>query len=214
MVGAPEPVAGLAGLDAGPGGCNGGRAGSSHQPSSARMRPDRQLRAGPRRAVGPPPQPPQPEARRAACRRRPRACWPGCRRGRAPPGSASGPAISQPRVRLPGRLATRTWTRVPRRHVSHGLQGACSFMPLRQVPIALLSAKLPGYWPKSAPRQGPWGTRINDAEQPQNPDRRRRHRTARRRWSSSSRCTTNSRRSRSIPAPRACRPPRPARSIW
>ena len=48
---------------------------------------DRQQGARPRPAVGPPPQPQRAETARAGSRRRLRACWRGCRRGRARPGS-------------------------------------------------------------------------------------------------------------------------------
>ena len=64
-------------------------------------------RARARMAVGAPPQLPRMEGASRACRRRPPACWPGCRRGRARPAWSSRPAVSQPRRGLPAARANR-----------------------------------------------------------------------------------------------------------
>ena len=81
-------------------------AGSSHQASSGRIgRTGRKVRG---RGAGRRATTIAADGRcRAGCRRRPRACWPGCRRAQAPPGWSGRPAVSQPRRGSPAAGRTR-----------------------------------------------------------------------------------------------------------
>ena len=163
MIGALEPVAGLLRRQAGSAGCNGGRAGPRTSrrrpgcaaPAAASLAAPRGRRATTAAAAG---------TCRAACRRRPRACWPGCRRGRArPEGRAARPAAS--------RGCAGPALHAPRIVLSVTLRMGCKALALlaRMLsPNALLRAKPPGYGHIT-----PWGTRNHDAQQPQDPDRRR-----------------------------------------
>ena len=142
-VGAPEPVAGMIGLE--PERLVVVAVARVFAPAvvAAGCGRDRQVRARPRRAVGAPPQPPS--------RNVPRGVPPSPSRllARMPPrpsatGSASGPASSQPRVRCPGLARTRRL--VSNEAISHQLaNGACSF-----IPECSISRKVAGLWPYNA----------------------------------------------------------------
>ena len=143
MVGAPQPVAGMARAAAGPAGCSGGRAG----PRTSRRRAGC---AGPAAACAaaaagrPATTAAAAGTRRAACRRRPRACWPGCRRGRAPPAApAARPSASRgcgrPALHAPGWCSSDVILRmgckvlallVPECSTSRKAAGLCAHMRL------------------------------------------------------------------------------------
>ena len=150
LVGAPQPVAGLAGRAAGPAGCNGGRAGprTSRRPAGCGRtgrwvagRGARSARHHSRRSRNVPRGvPPSPSRLLARIPPRPSAT-----------GSASGPAISQPRVRCPGlshatsRMGCFAW----RLAFSHGLPRRLLFYP-RMLYFAQS---------RRAMADRPWGTR-------------------------------------------------------